>query len=84
MAGGFAVGSALFQPREVRHDRQTARALADFRTRLDKASDAAVLAAADRVEHLPQAHPLAPELRAYVDAELAVRHLSLAPLAVTR
>lgn len=78
-AGGFAVGSALFQPREVRHDRRTARILADYATRLENATDAGVLAAAATVANLQ--HPLAPELAELVDAQLATRHLSLAPLA---
>lgn len=77
-AGGFAAGMA---PVEVRHDRRTEQAIAKFRTRVHEGTDAAVLAAADAVEHLPQQHPLCGELRAIVNAELDARHLSLAPLA---
>lgn len=80
MAGGFAAGAALYGPRELRDPRTTA-ALAGFRRRLHAGTDAAVLAAAERVEHLPAQHPLCAELRAIVTAELDARHLSLAPLA---
>ena len=80
MAGEFAAGSALYGPRELR-DPHTTATLAGFRRRLHDGTDAAVLAAAERVEHLPAAHPLCAELRQIVDAELAARHLSLAPLA---
>lgn len=75
MAGGFAAGTALI----AAHDRRTARILADYATRLGQATDAGVLAAAATVANLH--HPLAPELSALVDVELAARHLSLAPLA---
>lgn len=78
-AGGFASGSALFEPREPRHDRRTARILADYAHRLEQATDAGVLAAAATVARLND--PLAPELAALVEAQLAARHLSLAPLA---
>lgn len=64
-----------------RHDAHTVRTLARFGRRLHDGTDAAVLAAADRVEHLPQRHPLCAELREIVGAELAARHLSLADLA---
>ena len=80
-AGGFAVGSAMLVPVEVRHDAATSRRIAEFRARLDNATDAAVLDAAVMVDRLPAAHPLTPEFRAYVDAELVARHLSLAALA---
>ena len=80
MAGGFAVGSAMYGPVEV-HDRRTEHVIADWRKRLHDGTDAAVLAAANRIEHLPQAHPLCAELRQIVNAELDARHLSLAPLA---
>lgn len=74
-------GSALLEPREIRHDRRTTAALAGFRRRLHHGTDAAVLAAAERVEHLPARHPLCAELRAIVTAELDARHLSLSSLA---
>lgn len=80
MAGELAIGTAIIGAREV-HDRQTAHRIAAYRQRLDHATDAEVLAAADRIEHLPQAHPLCAELRQIVDAELDARHLSLSPLA---
>ena len=80
MAGGFAVGSSLLPP--VRHDDGTARILAGYRARRKAETDAAVLAAAARLDR-PEAsrHPLCAEFRAIVDAELAERHLSLAVLA---
>lgn len=71
-------GNAMF----TRHDAHTRRIINDFTARLDKATDAAVLAAAAALDG--NRHPLAPELRRIVDKELAARHLSLAPLAVTR
>lgn len=77
--GGFASGQALFQPRETRHDRRTARILADYAHRLEEATDAGVLAAAATVANMSD--PIAAELAALVDVQLAARHLSLAPLA---
>ena len=79
-AGGFAAGSAMLVPVELRHDARTAQSLARFRQQLN-GTDAAVLAAADVVDRLPANHPLTAEMRGYVDAELVARGLSLAPLA---
>ena len=78
-AGGFAAGQALIGTRDARHDRRTARILADYAARLEQATDAGVLAAAATVARLND--PLAPELAALVEAQLDARHLSLAPLA---
>lgn len=65
----------------TRHDAHTRHVLADFTARLARATDAAVLDAAARIEHLPPRHPMCGELRQIVDAELTARHLSLAPIA---
>lgn len=84
-ARGFAVGSAMFAVRDIpRHDPHTEHTLDGFRARLHDATDPVVLSAAAAVERAPQDHPLTPELRDIVDAELSRRHLSLAVLAVTR
>ena len=64
----------------TRHDAHTRRVIADFTARLSRATDAAVLDAAARIEHLPRRHPMCGELRQIVDAELTARHLSLASM----
>lgn len=78
-AGGFAAGSALLVPREIRHDTRTAQIIAGYRTRLAARTDAAVIAAAAALKDDPR--PVAAELLEIAVAELAARHLSLAPLA---
>lgn len=82
-AGGFAVGSAMFGPREMpRHDPATEGRIEAFRQRIGDYTDAAVLGAAAALDRpFVRQHPLCPEYRAIVDAELDRRHLSLAPLA---
>ncbi|HEY9413243.1 MAG TPA: hypothetical protein VIQ30_00665 [Pseudonocardia sp.] len=74
----IAIGVATY----TRHDAHTRHVLADFTTRLGRATDSVVLDAAAALER-PNArrHPLCGELRQIVDKELTARHLSLASIA---